>query len=74
MKHLQESEIGLKIVDFSHNHDCGGGKVTEQVSVKSPGELENWYTREEERVRVRVCAGAGDRRIMFHTARIRISM
>lgn len=51
-----------------------GGKVTEQESVKSPGELENQYTREEERGRVRVCAGAGDRRIIFHTARIRISM
>lgn len=51
-----------------------GGRVTENESVKSPGELENQYTREEERGRLRVCAGAGEKRIMFHAARIRISM
>lgn len=51
-----------------------GERGTEQESVKSPGELENQYTREEERGRVRVCVGAGDKGILFHAARIRISM
>jgi len=51
-----------------------GGKVSEQESVRSPGELENQHRREEERGRVRVCAVAGDQRIMFHTVRKRIGM
>lgn len=75
MKHLQELEIGLKIIDFSYNHDGGaGGKVTEQESVRSPRELENRYKTEEERGRVRMRARAGDKRIMFHAVRKRISM
>lgn len=52
----------------------GGEKVTKQESVGSPGQLENRYRREEKRGRVRVCAGAGDKRIMFHTVKARISM
>lgn len=51
-----------------------GGRVTDHKPVKSPGELENQCKREEERGRLRVCAGAGEKRIMFHTARIRLSM
>lgn len=37
MKHLQELEVGLKIVDFSHNHDCGGKSDWTRVSEVSRG-------------------------------------
>lgn len=73
MKHLQELEIGLKIIYFSHNYDHGGKSDWTRISDVS-GELENQYRREEERGRVGVRAGAGDKRIIFHTVRRRISV
>lgn len=74
MKLLQELEIGFKKSQILATVMTVGGRVTEQESVKSPRELENQYTREEERGRLRACAGAGEKGIMFHTVRIRISM
>lgn len=40
MKHLQELGIGLKVIDFSHNHNCGGDSDWTK-SMKTPGEQEN---------------------------------
>lgn len=53
MKHLQELEIGLKMIDFSHNHDCG-----EKWLNKSQWDLQgNWRTSSEVERKEGVCRG-----------------
>lgn len=37
MKHLQELGIGLKVIDFSHNHNCGGDSDWTRVNEDSRG-------------------------------------
>lgn len=40
MKHLQELEIGFKVIDFSRNHNCGGKSDWTRVSEGSRGTRE----------------------------------